>query len=186
MRVGVKRASGGILTAALVLGLTGSPASAQEAQQLPDCGDRTSTLTWQVRKDRKRRSVNLAFADRNVQGAPLRPVQVRIVRPRATRTFEWRNLNREHYSYRRRGRERAALTARYVENRSGYEQLGSPDEGPDLPGLPALPLLPTVPGLPGLPTIPLPIIPLLTGPTGGNGGEFRADYCVRTITSSAR
>ncbi|CAN5470597.1 hypothetical protein BH20ACT19_BH20ACT19_06090 [soil metagenome] len=186
-RGGSNRAGGGILIAALVLGLTGPPASAQTAQQVPECGDRPSTLTWQVRKDRKRRSVNLAFTQRGIAGAPLRPVQVRIVRPRATRAFEWRNLNRDHYSYRRRGRERATLTVRYVENRSGYQQLGSPDEGPDLPGLPSLPLVPTVPipGLPGLPTLPLPILPLLTGPAGGNGGEFRADYCVRTIVASA-
>lgn len=178
MRAVAKRASAGILAAALLLGLSASPASAQQGQQVPECGDRPSTLTWQVRKDRKRRSVNLAFSNR-IEGAPVRPVQVRIVRPGGTRTFEWRNINRAHFSYRRRGRETATLSARYVENHSGYEKLGSPDQGPDLPGLPSLPVLP-------LPTLPLPVLPLLTGPAGGNGGEFRADYCVRTITATAR
>jgi len=163
-----------------------SPAAAQQSS-VPNCTERPSTLVWQVRKDRSKRSVNLRFRRDVVSGAPLKPVQVRIVRRRATRAFEWRQLNREHYAYRRRGRATASLTARYVENRSDYQQLGSPSEGPDLPGLPALPLLPSViPGLPGLPGIPLPIIPLLTGPTGGSGGEFKGDYCVRTITRTVR
>lgn len=188
MRGGAGPASGAVLTAALALGLTAPPALAQEPAQAPECGERPSTLTWQVRKDGRRRSVNVAFSRDRVEGAPLRPVQVRIVRSRATRAFQWRDLNSDHYSYRRRGRETAALTARYVENRSTYERLGSSDEGPDLPGLPSVPFLPPVPipGLPGLPTLPLPILPLLTGPFGGNGGEFRPDYCVRTITRSAR
>lgn len=140
-------------------------------------------------KDRKKRSVNLRFRKDVVSGAPLKPVQVRIVRPRATRAFEWQTINRDHYAFKRRRGQTASLTARYVENRSGYQQLGSTNEGPDLPGLLPVPLVPsgiTIPGLPTLPPLPLPIIPLLTGPTGGGGGEFKDDYCVRTLTRTVR
>jgi len=162
---------------------------AQQGSEIPACTERASTLVWQVRKDRSKRAVNLRFRKGEVSGSPLKPVQVRIVRRRATRAFEWRELNREHYAYRRRGRARASLTARYVENRSDYQALGSPQDGPDLPGLLPVPMLPTmitVPGLPTLPSLNLPIIPLVTGPMGGGGGEFKSDYCVRTLTRTVR
>lgn len=166
--------------------MAAGPAAAQQSQEVPACDERPSTLTWQVRKDRTKRSVNLRFRKDVVTGAPVKPVQVRIVRPRVTRVFEWRTLNREHYSYRRRGREAVRLTARYVENRSNYQDLGSPNVLPDLPGIPLIPSLITLPGTGGLPPLPLPITTLLTGPSGGGGGEFKPDYCVRTLTRTAR
>ena len=149
---------------------------------MPACDQSPSSLIWQVRKDRKKRAVNLRFRRETVAGAPLKPVQVQIARPRGTRSFEWTELNREHYAYRRRGGEAAALTARYVENSSGYGQIGTPDRG-----LPALPLLPgiTLPALP-LPPVPLPVVPLILGPAGGAGGQYQGDLCVRTITRTVR
>ena len=159
------------------------PVAAQQVQEAPACDERPPTLLWQVRKDLKqKRSVNLRFNKYVTTGATLKPVQVRIVRPSVSRAFEWQTINRDHYRYRRRGRERVTLTARYVENRSGYQRLGSPDQVlglvPVLPGLITLPGLPTLDDL----TLPLPLIPLITGPAGGGGGEFRSEYCIRTVT----
>lgn len=179
-----RRSCAGILALCVGSAMAAGPAAAQQEQSIPACDERPSTLTWQVRKDRAKRSVNLRF--RKNAGAPSKPVQVRIVRPRVTRAFEWRALNREHYSYRRRGREAVKLTARYVENRSNYQALGNPNVLPDIPGIPLVPSIITLPGADGLPPLPLPILTLLTGPSGGAGGEFKPDYCVRTLTRTAR
>ncbi len=190
----MRRSGVGILAVCVGSALAAGPAGAQQAQQAPACDARPSTLEWQVRKDRNKRSVNLRFrkdsvaGGRSATGAPLKPVQVRIERPSGARAFEWQTLNRDHFSYRRRGREVVSLTARYVENRSDYQALGSPDQGTTLPNLPLVPNLITLPAIPNIPglTIPIPLLPLITGPTGGGGGEFKADYCARTITRTAR
>ncbi|MEJ7789920.1 MAG: hypothetical protein WKF29_08575 [Thermoleophilaceae bacterium] len=177
----MRRSSAGILAVCVGSAMAATPAGAQQAQQAPACDERPPTLEWQVRKDLKqKRSVNLRFNKYVTTGAPLKPIQVRIVRPSVARAFEWQSLNRDHYRFKRRGRERTTLTARYVENRSGYQGLGSPDPGalPLLPGLVTLPGLPTLPDL----TLPLPLIPLLTGPAGGGGGAFASEFCIRTIT----
>ena len=170
-------------------GMSAAPASAQQSSQIPACADQVPTLVWQVRKDRKKRSVNLRYNKERgagVPGAPLRPVQVQIERSAGTRSFEWTQLNREHYFFRRRGSEAARLTARYVENRSRYERLSTQEGNLGLPALPIVPTIITLPGLPDLPGIPVPIIPLLTGPLGGSGGQYTADYCVRTLTRTVR
>ena len=170
-------------------GMFAAPASAQQPSQVPACGDQVSTLVWQVRKDRKKRSVNLRYNKERgagVPGAPLRPVQVQVERSAGTRSFEWTQLNREHYFFRRRGSEATRLTARYVENRSRYERLSTQEGNLGLPALPIVPTIITLPGLPDLPGIPVPIIPLLTGPLGGSGGQFQSDYCVRTLTRTVR
>jgi len=125
--------------------------------------------------------VNLRFNKYVVTGAPLKPVQVRIERPTGARAFGWQTLSRDHFSYRRRGREAVSLTARYVENRSNYQALGTPDGGLVVPLVPGMITLPPIPSLPGL-TLPLPLIPLITGPAGGGGGQFRSEYCIRTVT----
>ncbi len=120
-------------------GMSAAPASAQQSSQVPACSDQVPTLVWQVRKDRKKRSVNLRYNKERgagVPGAPLRPVQVQIERSAGTRSFEWTQLNREHYFYRRRGSEAARLTARYVENRSRYERLSTQEGNLGLPALP--------------------------------------------------
>ncbi len=160
--------------------MAAGPAGAQQAQQAPACDERPPTLLWQVRKDvKQKRSVNLRFNKYVTTGAVLKPVQVRIGRPSGARVFEWQNINRDHYRYKRRGREKVTLTARYVENRSAYQALGSPDQGSGfqvLPGLITVPALPTVPGF----VVPIPLIPLVTGP--GGGGEFRSEFCIRTVT----
>lgn len=183
MRKTIRRSGAGFLAVCVGSAMGAGPVAAQQVQEAPACDERPPTLLWQVRKDLKqKRSVNLRFNKYVTTGAALKPVQVRIVRPSVSRAFEWQTINRDHYRYRRRGRERVKLTARYVENRSGYQGLGTP-EGSILQGLPVVGDLITVPGLPTLGDLTLvPFIPLVTGPAGEGGGQFRSEYCFRTVT----